>query len=254
MRFRADLQDRPPEVFLTVDVEPDCPPYLHGWRGVTEGLPRLLDLLADEQVATTCFVTGQTAERFPDAIRELVDAGHELGCHGHSHGRFGAMDRTQAELELAKASAVLRRFGPTTAFRAPNLDLPDAFLPLLVEAGFGVDSSEGYHRLDHRVRRATRTRRKTTGLLRLPASTTSSVLRLPPRLRDPWLTRLERPVVLFLHPWELVDLRGERLRWDYRAGTGPRALAAVREVIHLFRGCGARFGTVADWAATQSAA
>jgi len=254
MRFRADLQDRPPEVFLTVDVEPDCPPYLHGWRGVTEGLPRLLDLLADEQVATTCFVTGQTAERFPDAIRELVDAGHELGCHGHSHGRFGAMDRTQAELELAKASAVLRRFGPTTAFRAPNLDLPDAFLPLLVEAGFGVDSSEGYHRLDHRVRRATRTRRKTTGLLRLPASTTSSVLRLPPRLRDPWLARLERPVVLFLHPWELVDLRGERLRWDYRAGTGPRALAAVREVIHLFRGCGARFGTVADWAATQSAA
>ena len=154
MRFRADLQDRPPEVFLTVDVEPDCPPYLHGWRGVTEGLPRLLDLMADEQVATTCFVTGQTAERFPDAIRELVDAGHELGCHGHSHGRFGAMDRTQAELELAKASAVLRRFGPTTAFRAPNLDLPDAFLPLLVEAGFGVDSSEGYHRLDHRVRRA----------------------------------------------------------------------------------------------------
>ena len=137
----------------------------------------------------------------------------------------------------------------------PNLDLPDAFLPLLVEAGFGVDSSEGSHRLDHRVRRLTRTRRETTGLLRLPASTTSSVLRLPPGLRDPWLARLERPVVLLFHPWELVDLRGERrLRWDCRAGTGPRALAAVREVIHLFRGCGARFGTVADWAAAQTAA
>jgi peptidoglycan/xylan/chitin deacetylase (PgdA/CDA1 family) len=197
-------------------------------------------------------VTSQTAERFPDAIRDLVAAGHELGCH--SHGRFGSMDRTQAKLELAKASAVLRQFGPTTAFRAPNLDLPDAFLPLLVEAGFSVDSSEGYHRLDHRVRRATRTRREITGLLRLPASTTSSVLRLPPGLRDPWLARLERPVVLFFHPWEMVDLRGERLRWDCRAGTGPRALAAVREVIHLFRGCGARFGTVADWAAAQSAA
>ena len=253
MHSQWDLQHRPPEVFLTVDVEPDCPPYLHGWRGVTEGLPRLLDLLAEEQVATTFFVTGQTAERFPDAVRGLVAAGHELGCHGHSHGRFGAMDRTQAELELARASAALRRFGPTTAFRAPNLDLPDAFLPLLVEAGFCVDSSEGYYRLDHRARRTTRTGRATTGLLRLPASTTSSVLRLPPVLRDPWLARLERPVVLFFHPWELVDLRAERLRWDCRAGTGPRALAAVREVIHLFRGCGARFGTVADWAAAQSA-
>ena len=254
MRFRADFQDRPPEVFLTVDVEPDCPPYLSSWRGVTEGLPRLLDLLASEEVAATFFVTGQTAELFPEAVRELVAAGHELGCHGHSHERFGTMNRTQAELELAQASTVLRKFGPTTAFRAPNLDLPDAFLPLLVEAGFGVDSSEGYHRLDHRLRRATRSRRDTTGLLRLPASTTSSVLRLPPGLRDPWLARLERPVVLFFHPWELVDLRGEPLRWDCRAGTGPRALAAVREVIHLFRGRGARFGTVADWAAAQSAA
>ena len=127
MRFRADFQDRPPEVFLTVDVEPDCPPYLSSWRGVTEGLPRLLDLLASEEVAATFFVTGQTAERFPEAVRELVTAGHELGCHGHSHERFGTMNRTQAELELAQASAVLRKFGPTTAFRAPNLDLPDAF-------------------------------------------------------------------------------------------------------------------------------
>ena len=253
MRFRADLPPRPPQVFLTVDVEPDCPPYLHGWRGVTEGLPRLLELLSGEQVPATFFVTGQTAERFPDAVRELVAAGHELGCHGHSHGRFGAMSRSQAELELAQASAVLRRFGPTTAFRAPNLDLPDAFLPLLVEAGYAVDSSEGSHRLDHRVRRATRTRSETTGLLRLPASTTSSVLRLPPGLRDPWLARLRPPVVLFLHPWELVDLRGERLRWDHRAGTGPRALAAVREVIHLFKSDGARFGTVADWATAQTA-
>ena len=255
MGFRTDFQDRPPEVFFTVDVEPDCPPYLHGWRGVTEGLPQLLDLLAGEKVPATFFVTGQTAERFPNIVRQLVAAGHELGCHGYSHGRFGAMDRIQAELELAKASSALRRFSPTTAFRAPNLDLPDAFLPLLVEAGFGVDSSEGSHRLDHRVRRLARTRRETTGLLRLPASTTSSVLRLPPGLRDPWLARLERPVVLLFHPWELVDLRGERrLRWDCRAGTGPRALAAVREVIHLFRGCGARFGTVADWAATHTTA
>ena len=141
MGFRTDFQDRPPEVFFTVDVEPDCPPYLHGWRGVTEGLPQLLDLLAGEKVPATFFVTGQTAERFPNIVRQLVAAGHELGCHGYSHGRFGAMDRIQAELELAKASSALRRFSPTTAFRAPNLDLPDAFLPLLVEAGFGVDSS-----------------------------------------------------------------------------------------------------------------
>ena len=45
-----------PDVLLTVDVEPDCPPYLTGWRGVEEGLPRLLALLADEGVTATFFV------------------------------------------------------------------------------------------------------------------------------------------------------------------------------------------------------
>ena len=240
-----------PDVLFTVDVEPDCPPYLEGWRGVIEGLPRLLELLASEGVHATCFTTGQTAERFPAHIDKLVAAGHELACHGHTHKRFGAMDEREARAELARSSAVLRELAPVSAFRAPNLDFPDAYLPLLVEAGYRVDLSEGAHRLDHRARalgRRIEGRSGTVpGLERLPASTTSSVLRLPAPLRDPWLARLTRPVVLFIHPWELVDLRNERLRWDCRAGTGPHALAAVREVIRLFKERGARFGTARDF-------
>lgn len=242
-----------PDVLFTVDVEPDCPPYLEGWRGVEEGMPRLLDLLAEERVPATCFTTGETAERFPATVGAIVAGGHELACHGHTHRRFGAMAEGEARSELERSSEVLRSHARVSAFRAPNLDLPDAFLPLLVEHGYRIDSSEGAHRLDHRAR-ARRRRLEgrsgtVPGLLRLAASTTSSVLRLPPALRDPWLARLARPVVLFVHPWELVDLRGERLRWDCRAGTGPRALAAVREVLRLFRGRGARFGRMRDVAA-----
>jgi peptidoglycan/xylan/chitin deacetylase (PgdA/CDA1 family) len=241
-----------PDVLFTVDVEPDCPPFLQGWRGVTEGMPRLLALLADEGISATCFTTGQTAEQFPSLMGSIVAAGHELACHGHTHRRFGLMEESEARDELARSSSVLREFDSVTAFRAPNLDLPDEFLPLLVEAGYSVDSSEGAHRMDHRAR-ALRRRIEgwpstVPGLTRLPASTTSSVLRLPAGLRDPWLVRMARPVVLFIHPWELVDLRGERLRWDCRAGTGPRALAAVREVIRLFRERRFRFGTVREWA------
>lgn len=238
-----------PDVLLTVDVEPDCPPYLDGWRGVTEGMPWLLDALAEEGVRATFFTTGQTAERHEAVVRRIVDEGHDLGCHGHTHRRFGTMTSAEAAGELADASAVLRAIGPTTSFRAPNLDFPDAFLPLLVEAGYRVDSSEGMHRMDQRWRRATGgAAARVAGLERIAASTTSSVLRLPAALRDPWLARLARPTVLFIHPWELVDLRGENLRWDCRAGTGPRARDAVREVIRLFRGRGARFGTIEEWA------
>jgi hypothetical protein len=45
---------------------------------------------------------------------------------------------------------------------------------------------------------------------------TSSVLRLPAFVRDPWLAALRDPVVLFVHPWEFVDLTRERLRYDCR--------------------------------------
>ena len=34
-------------VSFTVDLEPDCPPYLWTWRGVEEGMPRLLAMLAE---------------------------------------------------------------------------------------------------------------------------------------------------------------------------------------------------------------
>jgi hypothetical protein len=64
---------------------------------------------------------------------------------------------------------------------------------------------------------------------------TSSVLRLPRAIRDPWLLSLRDPVVLFVHPWEFVDLTQERLRLDCRFRTGAIALQCLREVIQLFQ-------------------
>jgi hypothetical protein len=78
---------------------------------------------------------------------------------------------------------------------------------------------------------------------------TSSVLRLPAIVRDPWLARLSDPVVLFVHPWEFVDLTRERLRWDCRFRTGDVALRCLREVIASFRRRGARFLTIRELAA-----
>jgi peptidoglycan/xylan/chitin deacetylase (PgdA/CDA1 family) len=235
------------DVLITVDVEPDCLPYLGGWRGIDEGMPLLLDLLEEARVPATLFVTGETARRHGGMVRAAALSGHEIGCHGDSHERFSRMTRSAARDEIARASDTLRAIAPTTSFRAPYLDFPDDFLPLLGEAGYQVDSSEGAHRIAHRLRAAQRSGAAVPGgLRRVPASTTSSALRLPAALRDPWLARIPGPVVLFVHPWEFVDLRSAKVPWDCRAGTGPRALAALREVIALFRGRGARFRTMRD--------
>ncbi len=236
-----------PTVCFTVDYEPDCPPYLSStYRGVEEATAPLLAMLAELGVPATWFSTGDVAERYPDAVRAVVGAGHELGCHGHTHRRFDAMGADDARDEIDRASRVLRGFAPVDSFRAPNLVFPDAYLPLLERAGYALDSSHAkYKRPYWRDRR----RPAPTRLARVAASVTSSVLRLPGPVRAAYLGALASPVVLFVHPWEFVDLTRERLRLDCRFNTGPVAFARVRAVLEGYRRRGARFATMREVAA-----
>ena len=62
------------------------------------------------------------------------------------------------------------------------------------------------------------------------------------------LAALRGPVVLFVHPWEFVDLTDTDLRWDCRVGTGVPALEKLEEVIGFYRRRGARFIPMRDLA------
>lgn len=227
-------------VYFTVDVEQDCPPYLNTWRGMNEGMPALLQLLDEEDVRATFFTTGEAARRYPACMKTIVGSGHELGCHGDTHRSFGEMSRSEAGAEIATASDSLRAFGPIVSFRAPYLRFPGAYLDLLNVNRYTVDSSEGRHKhLGASVRRA-------HGVLRVPASVTSSTLRWPAFARHALFRRITAPVVLFVHPWEFVDLRRERLRFDCRFKTGDAALHAVRDTLQFFNRRGATFAPMRD--------
>lgn len=229
-------------VSLGIDVEPDCPPYLATqYRGVVEGLPRFLDAVDQAGIPTTCFCTGIVAQRYPQRITELVRRGHELASHGHAHLRFDRVSDAEAASDIDTSTAVLRSFGSAvTSFRAPYLRFPNRFLPLLEERGYRVDSSQARYKADYYLTPAS------TRLTRVPASMTSSVLRLSSWIRDPWLRALSSPVVLFVHPWEFVDLRNERLRLDCRFRTGEAAIEALMEVVRMFAAQGARFVRIGD--------
>jgi len=228
-------------VCLTVDFEPDCPPYLSStFRGIEVGAPALLALFAELGVRATYFTTGEVAARYPDTVRDLVDAGHELGCHGVSHTAFDTLDVLTARREITESARLLRTFAPVTSFRAPYLRFPEPYVRLLEDAEFTLDSSLAKYKWSYRAPRIP------TRLTRIPASMTSSVLRLPAFVRDPWLLSLADPVVLFVHPWEFVDLTREDLRYDCRFRTGDVALSCLREVVALFQTRGDRFVTMRE--------
>jgi peptidoglycan-N-acetylglucosamine deacetylase len=227
-------------VFVTVDVEPDCPPYLNTWRGLEEGLPKLRHLLDEEQVRATMFVTGDVARRYPGVVDRLVAEGHELGCHGDTHASFATLTPEQSEREIVESTRTLRMHGDVVSFRAPFLQLPARALTQLYRAGYRLDSSAGRHKtFSARVEMV-------DGVLRVPASITSSTLRWPAAIRNPLLAVLSEPAVVFVHPWEFVDLRHTSLRFDCRFKTGDTALACLRETIRFFKDRNAVFGTMRE--------
>jgi len=228
------------EVCFTVDIEPDCMPYMDTFRGIEEGIEPLLQVLQEENVPATFFTTGQVAEMYPEKVKKIVSSGHELGSHGFSHADFTTLDSKRAREEISNSAHVLRRFSPVTSFRAPYLKFPDRYLGFLKDEGFLLDSSQAKYKLAYYRKSAP------PPLRRVPVSMTSSHLRFPQWIRKPYLNFLSSPVVLYVHPWEFVDLRKEKLRLDCRFKTGPIAIDCLRSVLRHFKRKNARFLKMKD--------
>ncbi len=229
---------------LSLDVEQDCPPYLDTWRGVEEGLPRLLDLFEEEGVKATLFATGEVYQRYPGLLRRALDGGHELAVHGLRHERLDRLPPGEAARAVEKATALASKLlgEAPRSFRAPNLRLPRHLYPVLARLGYRYDSSTALYKPPFTLRP-----RRVHGVLTIPASTTSSVLRLPWRLQEMVHRVLPGTRVYFAHPWEYVDLRRvESLRWDCRFNTGDEAIELLRRLIRWLRSSGFQLATLQE--------
>lgn len=233
-------EDQSRIVYMTVDAEPDCPPFLWTWRGIEEGMPRLFELFETEEIKATFFTTGDTAAKHPGCVESIVASGHELGCHGFSHTSFATMDQETARGEITRTNEILREFAPVSSFRAPYLSFPEKFVEILADEGFSLDSSRAAYKIKEAPAEVE------GGPIRLEASVTSSVLRIPGIIRTPWFLLLSSPVTLFVHPWEFVDLTATRLRYDCRFRTGQPALDRLRSTIRHFKNRGFEFRLVRD--------
>jgi peptidoglycan/xylan/chitin deacetylase (PgdA/CDA1 family) len=85
--------------------------------------PRILDVLAREQVKATFFVLGRHAERWPQLVERMADEGHQLGNHGYWHRKLHRRGPAYVRDDLTKGTeAICRACGLTALrhFRAPH--------------------------------------------------------------------------------------------------------------------------------------
>lgn len=115
----------------------------HQAYGPRVGVPRLLDVLARADVRSTFFVPGFTARRYPDIVRRIVDAGHEVGWDNDLHEPPYSLSEADERAIIERGAEVLE---PLTGarprgYRAPWWELNERTPELLAAAGFAYDSS-----------------------------------------------------------------------------------------------------------------
>ncbi|MGI4799567.1 MAG: polysaccharide deacetylase family protein [Janthinobacterium lividum] len=80
--------------------------------GAKAGAWRLLDILAAEQVRAVFYVSGVLAEQYPDLMRAIVGAGHNLAAHGWSqHIVPATQDEAAEQADLQRCLTVLESAG-----------------------------------------------------------------------------------------------------------------------------------------------
>ena len=83
-------------------------------------LPRLLKLLEEHKVHATFFLLGRNVELHQDAVRKLLDDGHEVGCHTFHHSNAWKSWPWHSARDLAKGLMILRNHGVLAeVFRPP---------------------------------------------------------------------------------------------------------------------------------------
>jgi polysaccharide deacetylase family protein (PEP-CTERM system associated) len=238
---RHDVNATPMKNFLTVDLECwfhsyhvrnvisrsrwcNCPPRL------IEPLRSILSLFDSHGVTATFFILGWVAETYPDLVRMIDERGHEIASHGYWHDPVTSLSPTAFADDTTRSLEAIANVSnqELIGYRASNFSIVRETmwaLDVLSELGFLYDSSifpasrRRYGiatypmRLPHEIQLSDG---RSIYEVPLPARQLwrmsvpfagGGYLRLYPAALTQALIRNEnannRPVVVYLHPWEL---------------------------------------------------
>lgn len=202
------------------------------WAGHASRVERNCDLILglfdDAGVKATFFTLGWVAERHPEMMRRIADAGHEIASHGWDHDRVFTMDAKAFAADLIRAREAIEQASgaKVTGYRAPSFSIdqrtPWAF-EVLADQGYAYSSSVAPIAHDHYGwRAAPRFAFRPlagSGLLEVPVTTAElagrrmaagggGFFRVLPYAFSRWAIRQvnqrdQRPAVFYFHPWEV---------------------------------------------------
>lgn len=144
------MKQKPVPILITWDVDPDT--YLVGEKGLCS-IDLALDLCQELDIESTFFITANGAHGYARQLERMSDSGHEVGCHGLTHGREESYDQMPEAMQQAYIAEATQRLEALTgtsmhSFRSPRVRISGQTLRFLAERGYLADSSICPQRLD----------------------------------------------------------------------------------------------------------
>lgn len=103
-----------------------------------EDIARILEILKKQEVRATFFLTGEWVEKYPEGVKAIRDAGHDIGNHSESHRSMGSLNEEEQKEEIM---SVHRKVEELTGvrmdlFRLPYDNYDDAVIRNLQSCGY----------------------------------------------------------------------------------------------------------------------
>ncbi len=137
---------------LTFDIEEwYLETILHGGRAFRfkqfdDTFSKVFDELDRHGIKATFFCVGKLAIDFPDVVRKIAKAGHEVGCHSNEHTWLNKMDEATLRADTQEAIKALEDVSgqKVVSYRAPAFSITQDnkwAVNVLVECGIEIDAT-----------------------------------------------------------------------------------------------------------------
>ena len=121
------VETKEPKIALTFDA---------AWGN--EDTKEILDVLKKHDVKVTFFMTGGWVENYPDDVKAILAAGHDLGNHSENHKNMSQLSDEQKKEELMKVHEKVQTLTgyEMFLFRPPYGDYDNAVVNVAKDCGY----------------------------------------------------------------------------------------------------------------------
>lgn len=98
-----------------------------------EDTQQLIDILAEDNIKATFFVVGEWVDKYPESVKALSDAGHEVMNHSSTHPHMTELSCDQMVAEVQECNEKIEKITGScpTLFRPPYGDYNDSVVSTL---------------------------------------------------------------------------------------------------------------------------